>query len=133
MTRASFPAEADWPQFLQCYDRPLPRYTSYPPATVWRDDPMEAREQIEEATAAADGVALYIHIPFCPSLRWYCACNRFITKDAALVDGYLDAVGQELDAVVDRVGPARVNWLHWAAARPRADMAPLLYIRQPPG
>jgi oxygen-independent coproporphyrinogen-3 oxidase len=120
MTRVALPSEADWPPFLQRYDRPLPRYTSYPPVPTWHDDPITARERIEEAAATADGIALYIHIPFCPSLCWYCACNRFITKDAALVDGYLDAVEQELDALVDRVGPARVNWLHWGGGTPNS-------------
>jgi oxygen-independent coproporphyrinogen III oxidase len=59
-------------------------------------------------------------VPFCPALCWYCACNRLITKDTSLVDGYLDAVERELDSLATRVGKVEVQWLHWGGGTPNS-------------
>jgi len=120
VVETSFPSESSWPDLLARYDRPLPRYTSYPPVPAWHDDPTVARERIAAAAAGAKAVALYVHVPFCPSLCWYCACNRFITKDTALVDEYLRAVEAELDVVVRRIGRVRLEWLHWGGGTPNS-------------
>jgi oxygen-independent coproporphyrinogen III oxidase len=120
VVETSFPSESEWPDLLARYDRPLPRYTSYPPVPAWHDDPIAAREHVWTAAARADGIALYVHVPFCPSLCWYCACNRFITKDTALVDEYLDALESELDALAQRIGHVRLDWLHWGGGTPNS-------------
>ena len=61
----SLPPESEWPALLAKYDRPVPRYTSYPPVPVWADDPDLARQRIIEA-AVRDGLAaMYVHVPFC--------------------------------------------------------------------
>jgi oxygen-independent coproporphyrinogen III oxidase len=116
----TFSDESEWPDLLARYDRPLPRYTSYPPVPAWHADGQTARARIEAEATAADSIALYVHVPFCPSLCWYCACNRHITSDAGLIERYLDAVEKELDALARRIGRARISWLHWGGGTPNS-------------
>lgn len=68
---------------VEKYDRPGPRYTSYPTAPQFRqafaeDDYRQAAERSNRAPAKA--LSAYIHIPFCQSLCYYCACNKIITQ-----------------------------------------------------
>ncbi|HEY5096149.1 MAG TPA: oxygen-independent coproporphyrinogen III oxidase [Candidatus Eremiobacteraceae bacterium] len=105
------------------YDRPLPRYTSYPTVPAWHHDPTQARDRIVAAivpSSSTRAIALYVHVPFCPSLCRYCACNRLITKDTALVDRYLDAVECELNSIAMRIGKVAIRWLHWGGGTPNS-------------
>jgi oxygen-independent coproporphyrinogen-3 oxidase len=105
------------------YDRPIPRYTSYPTVPAWHHDPKLARDRIIASIAQSRTVpelALYVHVPFCPALCWYCACNRLITKDAALVDRYLDALERELSGLAARIGKVAIRWLHWGGGTPNS-------------
>lgn len=105
---------------LPRYDGPGPRYTSYPTAPVWTpaygaDD--FARDLPSLASDAA--LSLYAHVPFCSSLCHFCACNRIITRDAALPERYLDAIAREIDAVRALVAaPAPAAQLHWGGGTP---------------
>ncbi len=65
------------PEFLARYDRPGPRYTSYPTAPVWSDNfgPADLEAAHQEAERSASPVSIYVHIPFCESLCLFCACN----------------------------------------------------------
>src|SRR5260370_2090271 len=67
-------------EFLARYNRPGPRYTSYPTAPVWNDSfgPDDLERVHEEAERARIPVSLYMHIPFCESLCLFCACNLII-------------------------------------------------------
>src|SRR2546429_9370804 len=69
-------------EFLAKYNRPGPRYTSYPTAPVWNDafGPADLERVHEEAERARTPVSLYMHIPFCESLCLFCACNVVIQK-----------------------------------------------------
>ena len=64
--------------FLAKYNRPGPRYTSYPTAPVWNDTfgSADLERVHEEAERARTPVSLYMHIPFCESLCLFCACNK---------------------------------------------------------
>ena len=90
---------------LQRYDRPGPRYTSYPAAPRFNEafDAHALREQI--ALSNEDPVprrlSLYAHIPFCESPCFYCGCNRIITRDHRRGASYLEA----MDLEIDRIGP----------------------------
>ncbi len=86
---------------LQRYDRPGPRYTSYPTAPQFTQEFGEAqlREHAsrgEEAGAAARPLSLYLHIPYCSSPCFYCGCNRIITRDEAKGARYLDYLKREI-------------------------------------
>ncbi|MCF7221133.1 oxygen-independent coproporphyrinogen III oxidase [Marilutibacter chinensis] len=88
------------PELLRRYDRPGPRYTSYPTAPQFRPDFGEA--QLREVAALTNGdpiprpLSIYAHIPFCASPCFYCGCNRVITRDKARGDAYLVRLYREI-------------------------------------
>jgi len=88
-------------QLLRRYDRPGPRYTSYPTAPQFHADFGEA--QLREAAQASNGdpiprrLSLYVHVPFCMSPCFYCGCNRIITRDLARGETYLARLYREID------------------------------------
>ena len=85
---------------LRRYDRPGPRYTSYPTAPQFRADFGEA--DLRAAAAASNGdpiprrLSLYVHVPFCVSPCFYCGCNRIITRDKARGEAYLARLFREI-------------------------------------
>src|SRR2546425_7664798 len=87
--------------FLTKYNRPGPRYTSYPTAPVWNDSfgPVDLEKTFEEAENAKTPVSLYMHIPFCESLCLFCACNVVIQKNKSVAPPYLDVLKPELDRI----------------------------------
>ncbi len=84
---------------VERYDRRAPRYTSYPPAPVWRDDFGEAAYREALARTSAAELSVYVHVPFCERLCTFCACNRIITQDHAVAGPYLEALAREAEAV----------------------------------
>ena len=75
--------------------RPVPRYTSYPPANVWRD--VDGETFWPRALGAiARPLALYVHVPFCAKLCFYCGCNMLVTRSEKLVERYLAALELEV-------------------------------------
>jgi len=107
---------------LPRYEGPGPRYTSYPTAPVWseRFGPRDFLDELARDTAAPDEpIALYAHVPFCSSLCHFCACNRIITRDSALPEGYLDTIAREIGSVREHVPqPRRASQLHWGGGTP---------------
>lgn len=72
----------------------VPRYTSYPTAADF--GPLEDGA-LERAIAGADGdISLYLHIPFCEAICFYCGCNTAVAGKAARVEAYLAALHQEI-------------------------------------
>ena len=107
--------------FLEKYNRPGPRYTSYPTAPVWKDDfgPHDLEECYAAVDARATPVSLYMHIPFCESLCLFCACNVSIQKDKNVAVPYLDALEREISHVSKRVSKTRqVIQFHWGGGTP---------------
>ena len=74
-----------------------PRYTSYPPATQFRDRFGVADARTELAALPDEPVALYCHVPFCSQLCWYCACNVTATRDRSHGSEYVELLVRELD------------------------------------
>ena len=95
------PSHAFDPMLLRRYDRPGPRYTSYPTAPQFQAGFGEA--QLREAARASNGdpiprrLSLYVHVPFCMSPCFYCGCNRIITRDKARAETYLTRLYREID------------------------------------
>lgn len=91
------------PDLLRRYDRPGPRYTSYPTAPQFRADFGEV--QLREAAALTNGdpiprpLSIYAHVPFCTSPCFYCGCNRIITRDKARGDVYLTRLYREIGMI----------------------------------
>src|SRR6516225_4972025 len=96
---------------LDKYDRPGPRYTSYPTAPEWDDryGPGDFLAAIEASRPTSSNVplSLYFHIPFCRSLCLYCGCNVVISKNREVTRPYLSRIKQEIDWVAAHISPAR--------------------------
>jgi oxygen-independent coproporphyrinogen III oxidase len=107
--------------FLAKYNRPGPRYTSYPTAPVWNDafGPDDLVRVHEEAERAKTPVSLYMHIPFCESLCLFCACNVVIEKNKAVSPPYLGILKREAERVSRSVSQDRpVVQFHWGGGTP---------------
>jgi len=94
-------------ELLARYDRPGPRYTSYPPAPAWTDAFGEAELRAALGRSTGREIALYVHVPFCASLCTYCACNREIHRDHSVAGPYLDELEREADALAAALGGDR--------------------------
>lgn len=108
-------------EFLARYNRPGPRYTSYPTAPVWRDGftAADAEGIFREADAAARSVSLYMHLPFCESLCLFCACNVVIQKNKSAATPYLATLKREIEHVAKFVSRSRpVIQFHWGGGTP---------------
>src|SRR6266852_2458319 len=108
-------------EFLSRYNRPGPRYTSYPTAPVWNDDfgPADLERGHEAAERAKTPVSLYMHIPFCESLCLFCACNVVIQKDKSVAPPYLDILKCETERISRSVSKDRpVVQFHWGGGTP---------------
>lgn len=107
--------------FLAKYNRPGPRYTSYPTAPVWNDRFRQADldKYYAHADAANTPVSLYMHLPFCESLCLFCACNVVIQKDKKAAVPYLQSLKAEIDHVSRSVSRQReVVQFHWGGGTP---------------
>ncbi len=87
------------PSLTQKYNVPGPRYTSYPTVPYWDDSFSLAGWQNNVrrcfAENSAEGISLYIHLPFCESLCTFCGCNKRITKNHGVEEPYITAVLKE--------------------------------------
>lgn len=108
-------------EFLARYNRPGPRYTSYPTAPVWNESFGPADLEAVHAGADRDRtpVSLYMHLPFCESLCLFCACNVIIQKDKSAAIPYLGTLKKEIDRVSQAVSRNRdVVQFHWGGGTP---------------
>lgn len=102
------------------YDANVPRYTSYPTAAqftpaIGSDD----WGRWLEAVPADEAVSLYVHIPFCRTLCWYCACNTRAVNRTETIRSYIDLLLTEARLVADRLGRRqRVTRLHLGGGTP---------------
>lgn len=107
--------------FLAKYNRPGPRYTSYPTAPVWREEfgADELERVYLQAEAAATPVSVYMHIPFCESLCLFCACNVVIQKNREVAPPYLSTLKREIEHVAKAISRQRPTvQFHWGGGTP---------------
>jgi oxygen-independent coproporphyrinogen III oxidase len=83
-----------------------PRYTSYPPATEFRPLALASVTRELEAVCTDGPASLYMHIPFCQSLCWYCGCNVIPTRDHSRGETYVDVLATEMALYAEKLGPA---------------------------
>jgi oxygen-independent coproporphyrinogen-3 oxidase len=106
------------------YNRPVPRYTSYPTVPYWRDAPdiprwEEAFQNRFQECNHSDGISLYVHLPFCESLCIYCGCNKKITSNHSVERGYIDAVLKEWGHYLRLMGEAPlIREIHFGGGTP---------------
>lgn len=100
------------------YQKPGPRYTSYPSALHFRDN-LPAEDLLAPTRAATAPLSLYFHLPFCEKLCWFCGCHTIITRDKARADDYLDLLTREIELTVPHLQPGReVHQLHFGGGTP---------------
>jgi oxygen-independent coproporphyrinogen-3 oxidase len=109
---------------------PVPRYTSYPTAAEFHDG--IGASEIEAALAGvgeADDVSLYVHIPYCHEICWYCGCNTGAANRGHRLAAYLDALHAEIALVAGRLGGrGRVGRIAFGGGSPNA-IAPSEFLR----
>ena len=108
-------------ELIRKYDRPGPRYTSYPTAPEWSEafgaDAYEAH--LARADRAGGPLSIYVHLPFCREMCRFCGCNVIATHDRSRADAYLDTLEREVALVAARLpGRRTVSQLHWGGGTP---------------
>ena len=105
---------------LGLFEARVPRYTSYPTAPAFsREIGADFQAGCIERLDPSQPVSVYVHIPFCERLCWFCACRTQGTRTLSPVESYLAALEAEL-ALVRRHLPAgiRMGRLHWGGGTP---------------
>lgn len=103
------------------YNVPGPRYTSYPPATKFSDSLTwpQLSEKISANNHTERDLSLYLHIPFCETLCWFCGCTTVITTNHGQAAAYLDHLETEIGRMAALINPKRkVTQLHWGGGSP---------------
>jgi oxygen-independent coproporphyrinogen-3 oxidase len=116
-----------WParvpiDLLRRYDKPGPRYTSYPTAVEFHEafDEAAYRDRLAEAAAhTAEPLSLYLHLPFCRERCTFCGCMVVITQKAQVAEKYLTYLHRELAMLAESLGGRRrVVQYHWGGGTP---------------
>ncbi|HYT77215.1 MAG TPA: hypothetical protein VEL79_20835, partial [Vicinamibacterales bacterium] len=108
---------ADVAALIERYDRPGPRYTSYPTAVEFNEQ-FNADAYRERLSAAATSqsapLSLYVHVPFCEERCAYCGCAVIATRKPEVAATYLEYLAREIGMLASRLGGRRrVVQYHW--------------------
>lgn len=111
-----------WTYHPHLLARAVPRYTSYPTAAEFTDAVDHSDMAVALDTVAPDtAVSLYVHIPFCRSICWYCGCNTAAAGRASRLDAYLARLHEELDLIAARLGGrGRIKRIAFGGGSPNA-------------
>ena len=126
-------------ELLRRHDVTGPRYTSYPTADRFVDAFGEAeyatalRQRRHGAAALATPLSVYVHVPFCASLCYYCACNKIVTRRRERAHEYLDLLEREIALQTAELGTGQpIAQLHLGGGSPTflsdAQLAALMYM-----
>lgn len=108
-------------ELVRKYNVPGPRYTSYPPATQFSEEvPFEQlKDKIEANNVLDSNLSLYVHLPFCQTLCWYCGCTTVITTQQGKSAEYLTYLRKEMDLMKELINPRRqAVQLHYGGGTP---------------
>ncbi len=104
------------------FDKPGPRYTSYPTAPEWSEDVNCAtyHAKLVQFGQSQKTLSLYVHIPFCESLCYFCGCTMNVRKtEQQYGDEYLDHLEKEIDLVAAQIKTKPIiRQLHWGGGTP---------------
>ncbi len=111
-----------WKYYPELLERPVPRYTSYPTAADFHDE--IGADDLEQALAdvrLCDDISLYVHIPYCEQICWYCGCNTGKANRMQRLAAYMDALSAEIDLVSRKLGKrGRVKRIAFGGGSPNA-------------
>ena len=108
-------------ELIRRYDQAGPRYTSYPTALQFHPGigSFDLLHALRDSRKAQRPLSLYVHVPFCANICYYCACNKVITKDRGRAHAYLQALEQEMTLVGRHLDERqRVEQLHLGGGTP---------------
>ncbi len=106
---------------IRRYDLAGPRYTSYPTAMQFNSQvsPFDLLHALRESRKALRPLSLYVHVPFCANICYYCACNKVVTKDRGRAQPYLQRLEQEIQLIACHLAPKqKVEQLHFGGGTP---------------
>jgi oxygen-independent coproporphyrinogen-3 oxidase len=106
---------------IRRYDLAGPRYTSYPTAVQFDGQvgTFDLFHALRDSRKALRPLSLYVHVPFCANICYYCACNKVITKDRGRAQPYLQRLEQEIQLIACHLDPAqKVEQLHFGGGTP---------------
>ncbi|MDP5141488.1 oxygen-independent coproporphyrinogen III oxidase [Rheinheimera baltica] len=105
------------PALIRKYNINGPRYTSYPTALAMQHnfDPCHVQRAI---ALCSDDLSLYLHIPFCQQLCYYCGCNKIVTRHQHKADIYLQALEQEMLCYAARIAGKHIKQVHLGGGTP---------------
>jgi len=111
-----------WTYYPELLATPVPRYTSYPTAAEFHKG--VGRAEMEQALAdvrADEPISLYVHIPYCHEICWYCGCNTGAANRTQRLTSYLETLESEMDLVAARLdGRGRVKRIAFGGGSPNA-------------
>lgn len=108
---------------IKKYDKPGPRYTSYPTAPHFNASftPGDFRNEIIRTNRGKDlpDLSLYYHLPFCDTLCYFCGCNMIVTHNRDRIKTYITYVKREIDQISNLLAPGRkAAQIHWGGGTP---------------
>lgn len=107
---------------IEKYNKPIPRYTSFPPVPYWHDEPTEEvwMQGVLSTYNSNDGVDIYVHVPFCEQLCYYCGCNRVITRNHDNEDVFVNYLLKEwsLYQAAFKDQSIKINSIHFGGGTP---------------
>ncbi|HCD13901.1 MAG TPA: oxygen-independent coproporphyrinogen III oxidase, partial [Shewanella sp.] len=113
------PTHISWDQsMIEKYNYSGPRYTSYPTALEFDDSFTEGDLLSAIAGSKSDKLSLYIHIPFCAKLCYYCGCNKVITRHQHKADQYIEYLAAEIVKRAPLFKHYTVTQMHWGGGTP---------------
>lgn len=119
-------------ELLEKYNYPVPRYTSYPPANFFTEDfgQQNYLQAIDKSNNwNPQNISIYIHIPFCLKMCYFCGCNSYALRQADVVDAYVKALIKEIEIVCSRLDRNRfISQIHYGGGTPNA--IPVEYLQE---
>lgn len=106
-------------RLIEKYNVQGPRYTSYPTAAQFHDLPAsKVNDHFQLQATSAEPLSLYIHIPFCRHLCYYCGCNKVAAKSKTRGDEYLTWLEREMAMMAHHFGQRPITQLHLGGGTP---------------
>lgn len=119
-------------ELLEKYNNPVPRYTSYPPANFFTEE-FSAKNYLDAVDQSngwrPQNISIYIHIPFCLKMCYFCGCNSYALRKADVVEAYHQALLKEIKMITSRLDKSRfVSQIHYGGGTPNA--IPVEYLQE---
>lgn len=104
-------------ELLHTFDRPVPRYTSYPTAPVWKElEDVVYTERLEGL--GEEPISVYVHVPFCKTMCLYCGCSVVLNRKEENEKKYVDYLIKEIELVARKIPNRKVAQMHFGGGTP---------------